>query len=161
MFKGGLAEAGAITTKLHTATHLLQAALRQVLGEHVGQKGSHITAERLRFDFSHPNKLTDEELKKVEGLINEKIEEKLPVSFSVMTLDEAIKKGAMHFFAEKYGKEVKVYKVGPLGKTGEPFSMEVCGGPHVTNTAELGGVRIIKQEKIGSGIIRIYAVLKK
>ena len=156
MFKGGLAEASAITTKLHTTTHLLQAALREVLGEHVGQKGSHITAERLRFDFSHSQKLTDEEVKKVEDLINKKIKEDLPVTFSTMTLPEAIKIGAMHFFAEKYGDEVKVYKIGE----GESvFSTEVCGGPHVARTGEIGDVRIIKQEKIGAGIIRIYMSL--
>jgi alanyl-tRNA synthetase len=152
MFKGGLAEASIITTKLHTATHLLHAALREVLGEHVGQKGSHITAERLRFDFSHPEKLNQVQLMKVENLINLKIKEKLPVSMVEMPLTEAIEKGAMHFFAEKYGEKVKVYSVGD-------FSREVCGGPHVDNTGEVGGVRIIKQEKIGSGIIRLYAEL--
>ncbi len=157
MFKGGLADSSEITTKLHTATHLLHAALRQVLGEHVGQKGSHITVERLRFDFSHPQKLTDEEIEKVEDLINLKIEEDLPVTFTTMSLSEAIKEGAMHFFAEKYGSEVKVYTVG--NSNGNWFSKEVCGGPHVTNTGVIGGVKIIKQEKIGSGIIRIYAAL--
>ena len=156
MFKGGLAEASVITTKLHTVTHLLQAALREILGEHVGQKGSHITSERLRFDFSHPQKLTNEEIKKVEDLINQKIKEDLPVSFTTMTLPEAIKIGAMHFFAEKYGKEVKVYKIGDQKP---PFSSEVCGGPHVNHTGEIKGVRIIKQEKIGAGILRIYAVI--
>ena len=159
MFKGGLAEAGEITTKLHTATHLLHAALRQVLGEHVGQKGSHITSERLRFDFSHPRKLTDEEIKKVEDLINLKIKEDLPVSFTEMPLKEAIALGAMHFFAEKYGEKVKVYTIGD--PKGAWFSKEVCGGPHVNHTGLIGSVNIIKQEKIGSGIIRIYASLGK
>lgn len=158
MFKGGLAEASEITTKLHTATHLLHAALRHVLGEHVGQKGSHITSERLRFDFSHPQKLTDEEIKKTEDLINLKIEEDLPVSFETMGLTRAIKEGAMHFFAEKYGSEVKVYTVG--NPKGTFFSKEICGGPHVSHTGQVGGVRIIKQEKIGSGIVRVYAILK-
>lgn len=157
MFKGGLAEASVVTTKLHTSTHLLQAALRQILGEHVGQKGSHITAERLRFDFSHPQKLTDEEVQKVEKLINEKIKEDLPVSFTTMNLKDAMKSGAMHFFAEKYGNEVKVYTVGD--PNGAWFSKEICGGPHVNHTGEIGGVKIIKQEKIGAGIIRIYAAL--
>ncbi len=164
MFKGGLSEASIVTTKLHTATHLLQAALREVLGEHVGQKGSHITAERLRFDFSHPQKLTDEEVGEVEDLMNKKIKEDLPVSFTTMSLSDAIKLGAMHFFAEKYGKEVKVYSIGPStreARSGSPFSREVCGGPHVTRTGEIGDVRIIKQEKIGAGIIRIYAALIK
>ncbi|MGA3291730.1 MAG: alanine--tRNA ligase [Candidatus Microgenomates bacterium] len=159
MFKGGLAEASEITTKLHTATHLLHAALRQVLGEHVGQKGSHVTSERLRFDFSHPQKLTDTEIKKVEDLVNLKINEDLLVSFVEMPLKEAITQGAMHFFAEKYGEKVKVYTIGD--PNGIWFSKEVCGGPHVTHTGGIGGVRIIKQEKIGSGIVRIYAVLKK
>ena len=153
MFKGGLTQASEVTTKLHTATHLLHAALRQTLGEHIGQKGSHITSERLRFDFSHPQKLTDDEIKKVENLINQKIKEDLLVTFIEMPLREAIALGAMHFFAEKYGEKVKVYTIGS-------FSREICGGPHVTHTGTIGSVRIIKQEKIGSGIIRIYALLE-
>jgi alanyl-tRNA synthetase len=155
IFKGGLeSKSDETITKLHTATHLLHAALRQILGEHVGQKGSHITSERLRFDFSHPQKLSEVEVKDVEDLINLKIKEDLPVTFSEMSLDEAIKLGAMHFFAEKYGDKVKVYSIGS-------FSREVCGGPHVTRTGVIGRVKIIKQEKIGSGIIRIYASLEK
>jgi alanyl-tRNA synthetase len=166
LFKGGLENKSDETiTKLHTTTHLLHAALRQVLGEHVGQKGSHITAERLRFDFSHPNKLTDEEIKKVEDMINEQIKKELPVTFKTESLSAAIAEGALHFFGEKYGKEVKVYTIGPKSgsKTSSepPFSREVCGGPHVENTREIGRVRINKQEKIGSGVIRIYAVLEK
>lgn len=157
IFKGGLAEAGEITTKLHTATHLLHAALRQVLGEHVGQKGSHITSARLRFDFSHPNKLTEEEIKKVEDVINEQIKKDQPVKLTEMDIKEAVAEGALHFFAEKYGDKVKVYTIGD--PKGDYFSKEVCGGPHVTRTGEVGHVRIIKQEKIGSGIIRVYAVL--
>lgn len=154
IFKGGLeSKSDSEITKLHTATHLLHAALRQVLGEHISQKGSHITHERLRFDFSHPNKLTDKEIKSVEVLISEKIKADLPVSFEEMTLPEAIEKGALHFFGEKYGEKVKVYSIGN-------FSREVCGGPHVSSTGELSGVRIIKQEKIGAGIIRIYAALR-
>lgn len=154
IFKGGLeSKSDETITKLHTATHLLHAALRQILGEHVSQKGSHITAERLRFDFSHPNKLTDKEIESVEELINQQIRADLPVSFEETTLPAAIKKGALHFFGEKYGEKVKVYSIGS-------FSREVCGGPHVTHTGEIGSVRIIKQEKIGSGIIRIYAALE-
>ncbi len=154
MFKGGLENKSDETiTRLHTATHLLHASLRRVLGEHVSQKGSHITAERLRFDFSHPNKLSDEEVKSVEDLINQKITEDLPVSFEEMPLNSAIKSGALHFFAEKYGEKVKVYSMGN-------FSKEICGGPHVTHTGVLGSVKIIKQEKIGSGIVRIYASVK-
>jgi alanyl-tRNA synthetase len=162
IFKGGLEnKSDEAITKLHTTTHLLHAALRQILGEHVGQKGSHITSERLRFDFSHPQKLTDDEIKKVEDLINLKIKEDLPVSFTEMPLTDAINLGAMHFFAEKYGDKVKVYTIGPLTGSGSPFSREICGGPHVTRTGVIGRVKIIKQEKIGSGIIRIYASLEK
>ncbi len=154
IFKGGLENKSDETiTKLHTATHLLHAALREILGEHVGQKGSHITNERLRFDFSYPEKLNQVQLDQVENLINEKINEDLPVTFSEMSLDEAIKSGALHFFAEKYGEKVKVYSIGS-------FSREICGGPHVTHTKDVGGVNIIKQEKIGAGIIRVYATLK-
>jgi alanyl-tRNA synthetase len=153
MFKGGLSEKGEDVTKLHTTTHLLHAALREILGEHVSQKGSHITAERLRFDFSHPAKLSGEELEKVENLINEKIDEDLPVSFEEMSLTEAIAKGALHFFGEKYGERVRVYTVGN-------FSKEVCGGPHVKKSSEIGRVKIIKQENIGSGVVRIYIAIK-
>jgi alanyl-tRNA synthetase len=149
MFKGGLADSGEQVTKYHTATHLLHAALRQILGNQVAQKGSNITAERLRFDFSYPAKLTDYELQKVEDLINMQIEKKLPVTFTTESLDDAIAEGALHFFAEKYGDQVKVYSIGN-------FSKEVCGGPHVSNTEEIGRVRIIKQEKVGSAILRIY-----
>lgn len=150
IFKGGLAEASVMTTKLHTVTHLLHAALREVLGEHVSQKGSHITAERLRFDFSHPNKLNQEEIGKVEDLINQKIKEDLPVTFKEMPRDKAMESGALHFFAEKYGEMVKVYAIGP-------FSREICGGPHVDRTGVIGSVKILKQEKIGAGVARIYA----
>lgn len=155
IFKGGLEnKSDSEITKLHTATHLLHASLREILGEHVSQKGSHITSERLRFDFSHPDKLTDVEVKKVEDLINKQIEKDLPVSFKNMSLANAIKEGALHFFAEKYGDEVKVYSIGD-------FSKEICGGPHVERTGEIGRVRIVKQEKIGAGIIRLYASLLK
>jgi len=158
MFKGGLVDASKDVTKLHTTTHLLHASLRKVLGDHVAQKGSNITAERLRFDFSHTQKLSDEEIKKVEDLVNEKVKEDLPVSFETKSLDEAIKEGALHFFAEKYGEKVKVYTVGD--PKGVWYSKEVCGGPHVTHTGEIGRVRIKKQEKIGSGLMRIYAVIE-
>lgn len=155
IFKGGLENKSDVTiTKLHTVTHLLHAALRQILGEHVSQKGSHITSKRLRFDFGHTGKLSDEEIKRVEDLINLQIEKELPVTFKTESLDAAIAEGALHFFGEKYGKDVKVYSVGN-------FSKEVCGGPHVENTNIIGRARIIKQEKIGSGIIRIYVSLKQ
>ncbi|HJX59179.1 hypothetical protein A2V61_03630 [Candidatus Woesebacteria bacterium RBG_19FT_COMBO_47_8] len=158
MFKGGLADASEEVTKLHTATHLVHAALRKVLGETVSQKGSNITAERLRFDFSHAEKLTDGQIKKVEGLINEVVDKDLPVTFETKTLDEAIKEGALHFFGERYGNEVKVYTIGD--PKGGWFSKEVCGGPHVEHTHLIGHVRIVKQEKVGSGIVRIYATNK-
>lgn len=158
IFKGGLENKSDIeVTKLHTTTHLLHASLRKILGEHVSQKGSHITAERLRFDFSHPEKLNQVQLDQVENLINEQIKKDLPVTFSEMSLKEAFASGALHFFAEKYGERVKVYTIGD--PKGDYFSKEICGGPHVTHTGEIGGVKIIKQEKIGSGIIRIYAAL--
>ncbi len=154
IFKGGLQDkSDKEVTKLHTATHLLHSALRRILGDHVSQKGSHITSERLRFDFSHEQKLTEDEVKRVEDLINEQIKRELDVTFSEMSLDEAIKSGALHFFGERYGERVKVYSVGD-------FSKEICGGPHVGNTKEIEHVKIIKQEKIGSGIIRVYAALE-
>jgi len=158
IFKGGLeSKSDETITKLHTATHLLHTALRQILGEHVEQKGSHITNERLRFDFSHPQKLSDEEIRKAEDLINLEIKEDLPVSFTETALKDAINAGALHFFAEKYGEKVKVYTIGD--PDGTWFSKEVCGGPHVTHTGAIGSVKIIKQEKIGAGIIRIYTTL--
>jgi alanyl-tRNA synthetase len=153
MFKGGLVDASEEVTKLHTATHLLHQALRQILGEHVSQKGSNITIERLRFDFSHPQKLSEEQIQKVEDLINQQIKKKLLVAFEITTLAQAKENGALAFFGEKYDDKVKVYRIGS-------FSCEVCGGPHVKNTAEIGHVKIIKQEKIGSGLMRIYATNK-
>lgn len=153
MFKGGLAENSENVVKLHTATHLLHAALRKVLGDHVSQKGSNITAERLRFDFSHTQKLSEEQVKEIEKIINFVIDKKYEVSCENKKISDAVKEGALHFFAEKYGEVVKVYTVNPT----DPFSKEVCGGPHVDNTGEIGHVRIIKQEKVGSGVIRIYA----
>jgi len=155
-FKGGLEDNSEETTKLHTATHLLHASLRKILGEEVSQKGSHITKDRLRFDFSYPEKLTDEQIESVFNLINKQIDEDLPVSFIETTTDEAIKMGALHFFAEKYGEKVKVYTIGHKDNY---FSREICGGPHVTNTKLLGHAKMIKQEKIGAGIIRIYVGL--
>lgn len=156
MFRGGLEDHSEETTKLHTATHMLHASLRKVLGDSVSQKGSHITAERLRFDFSYPEKLTDEQVEKVIGLINKNIDADLPVSFVETTPEEAIKKGALHFFAEKYGEKVKMYTI---GSDKDYFSREICGGPHITSTKLLGRARMIKQEKIGSGVIRIYVGL--
>mgnify|MGYP003681935025 CR=1 FL=1 len=119
------------------------------------QKGSNITAERLRFDFCHPQKLTEKELRKVEDLVNTQIEKDLPVSFKTRTLKEAKEEGSLAFFGEKYDQKVRVYTVGD--PKGEWFSKEVCGGPHITHTGELGRVRIFKQDKIGSGLMRLYA----
>jgi alanyl-tRNA synthetase len=165
-FKGGLAGEGVMETKYHTATHLLLASLQKVLGTDVEQRGSNITAERLRFDFSWPEKLTDDQRQQVEDLVNQKIEENLPVSFQEVTLDEAKKMGAHGIFDEKYGDKVKVYKIGPplpegFGEASEKvFSLEICGGPHVTNTGDLGEFKIKKEESSSSGIRRIKAVLE-
>ena len=160
-FAGGLADHSEIVTRYHTATHLLHAALRKVLGKHVQQKGSNITPERLRFDFSHPEKMTEEELKEVENLVNRKIEEDLPVRMEVMSLEEAKKQGALAFFAQKYGEKVKVYSIGdPSTGSGQAFSKEVCAGPHVKSTGELGRFKILKEESVGRGIRRIRAILK-
>jgi alanyl-tRNA synthetase len=153
LFKGGLADHSETTTRLHTATHLLHKSLQIVLGDHVKQKGSNITAERLRFDFSHPAKMTDEEIKKVEELVNDAIKRSLPVKMETMTLEEAQKAGSMALFAGKYGEQVKVYTIGD-------FSKEVCGGPHVKNTVELGRFKIKKEEASSAGVRRIRAVLE-
>jgi len=153
-FKGGLADHAEQTTRLHTASHLLQQALRQVLGEHVRQMGSNITSERLRFDFSHPDRLTDEQIAAVEDLVNRQIQADLPVRMNIMPLEQALAGGALAFFGEKYGEQVKVYTIGD-------FSKEVCGGPHVTHTAELGRFHIIKQEAVGRGVRRIRATLEE
>ena len=153
-FKGGLADHAAETTRLHTASHLLQAALRQVLGPEVHQMGSNITVDRLRFDFSHATRLTEEQLAEVERIVNQQIARDLPVTMEMMTLDQALEAGALAFFGEKYGQQVKVYTIGD-------FSKEVCGGPHVSHTGELGHFKISKQEAVGQGIRRIRAVLEK
>ncbi len=151
---GGIGKAPSYEAiKLHTATHLLHAALRKILGPHVKQMGSDITPERLRFDFSHPQKLTEEEIKKIEDLVNEKIKENLEVKKEEMTYEEAIKSGALSFFKEKYPQRVTVYTIGD-------FSKEICAGPHVKRTGELGHFKIVKEESAGAGIRRIKAVLK-
>jgi alanyl-tRNA synthetase len=152
-FKGGLAERNPQTTRLHTATHLLQAALRQVLGPHVEQRGSNITTERLRFDFSHAERLSAEQLATVEQLVNQQIARDLPVEWAEMSLDEARQRGALGLFEERYGATVKVYVIGDI-------SLEVCGGPHVPRIAELGRFRILKEEAIAAGVRRIKAVLE-
>ncbi len=156
-FKGGLADHSEETTKLHTAAHLLLAALRKVLGNHVVQKGSNITAERLRFDFSHPQKLTEEEKQKVEELVNKAIQDDLPVTFEEMTLEEAKERGAMGVFESRYGERVKVYKI---GESDNVFSYEICGGPHVERTGVLGHFKITKEKSSGAGVRRIKAILE-
>jgi alanyl-tRNA synthetase len=152
-FKGGLADSSKETRKLHTATHLLHRSLQLVLGDHVKQKGSNITPKRLRFDFSHPSKLTAEELKKIEDTVNEVINKDLPVDMETMSVEDARESGATALFSGKYGEQVKVYSVGD-------FSKEVCGGPHVEHTGELGHFRIKKEESSSAGVRRIRAVLE-
>jgi len=156
-FKGGLADAGDGTVRLHTAAHLLLESLRRVLGDHIYQKGSNINAERLRFDFSHSEKLTDEEKQKVENLVNEQIQKKLPVNCEEISLEEAKKIGAMGVFESKYGEKVKVYTIGEGDDT---FSVEICGGPHARNTSELRKFKIKKEQSSSAGVRRIKAVLE-
>lgn len=153
-FKGGLASTGEMETKYHTATHLLNAALKKVLGPHVHQKGSNITAERMRFDFSHPAKMTDEEKKQAEDLVNEYIKMAIPVEKLEMKKEEALKMGAEAMFIDKYGDIVSVYKIGDV-------SLELCGGPHVKNTSELGHFKIKKEEASSAGVRRIKAILEE
>lgn len=154
VFKGGLADHSDKTTALHSATHLLHRALKETLGEHVNQKGSNITPERLRFDFSHPDKMTPEQIKQVEGIVNKVIEADLPVTMEIMTLDEAKAAGATALFTQKYDEKLKVYSIGE-------FSKEVCGGPHVERTGGMGHFRILKEESSSAGVRRIKAVLEK
>lgn len=152
-FKGGLADQNEQTIKYHTATHLLHKALQIVLGEHAKQKGSNITTERLRFDFSHPEKMTKEQLKQVEDIVNEKIKEDLPVICEEMTVEEAKNAGATGLFENRYGDKVTVYTIGD-------FSKEICGGPHVKHTGELGTFKILKEESSSAGVRRIKAILE-
>lgn len=151
-FKGGLAEATDETAKLHTATHLLQAALRKVLDESVSQRGSNITAERLRFDFNFPRKVTPEEIKQVEALVQEAIDAHVDITCEEMTVPEARARGAIGLFGDKYGERVKVYTMGD-------YSCEICGGPHAANTGDLGTFKIKKEEASSAGVRRIKAVL--
>jgi len=160
MFKGGLADAGEKTTKYHTATHLLHQALKIVLGESVNQKGSNITSERLRFDFSWPEKMTKEQIEKVEQIVNGKIKENLPVAWQEMSLEEARLSGAIGLFGHKYETKVKVYTVGNIAKSEQVFSKEICMGPHIASTGELGYFKIIKEEAVSAGVHRIKAILE-
>ena len=153
-FKGGLADHSEMTTALHTATHLLHKALHIVLGDHVRQMGSNITAERLRFDFTHPEKMTDEQIARVEELVNDAIRRDLPVTMEVMPLEKAKDEGAYAFFGDKYDADVKVYTIGD-------FSKEVCGGPHVSRTGTMGHFKIQKEQSSSSGVRRIRAILEK
>jgi alanyl-tRNA synthetase len=157
LFKGGLADQSEATTKLHTATHLLYKALRVVLGDHVVQRGSNVTAERLRFDFSHPTKMTPEERQEVERIVNEAIDHDWPISFREVPTQEAFAEGALGAFGDKYGETVKVYTAG--NPAGEWYSKEICGGPHVERTGALHGFRIAKEESSSAGVRRIRAVL--
>lgn len=161
-FKGGLGGDGEIETKYHTATHLLHQALKIVLGDTVQQKGSNITPERLRFDFAYGEKMTDEQKKQVEDLINQKIKEALPVIREDISYEEAVSRGATGLFTDKYGDKVSVYIVGHgKNKSDEGvFSIEMCGGPHVNNTSELGTFKIAKEESVSTGVRRIKAVLE-
>ena len=151
-FKGGLADHSAQSARLHTATHLLHAALRKVLGDEVAQKGSNITAERLRFDFSFGRKMTKEEIAEVEQLVNEAIDAHAPIVCEEMTVPEAQAQGAIGLFTSKYGENVKVYTMGP-------YSKEICGGPHATNTGDLKSFKIQKEESSSAGVRRIKAVI--
>ena len=152
-FKGGLASTGEMETKYHTATHLLNDALKKVLGEHVHQRGSNITAERMRFDFTHDEKMTDEQKKQAEDLVNQYIKMAIPVERLEMPKEQAIKMGAECQFIERYPDIVTVYKIGDV-------SLEICGGPHVSNTSELGTFKIKKEESSSAGVRRIKAILE-
>ncbi|MDR2743481.1 MAG: alanine--tRNA ligase [Treponema sp.] len=157
-FKGGLVDHGEIATKYHTATHLLHKALRMVLGDHVAQKGSNITAERMRFDFSHSAPMTAEEIARVQDIVNDVIARNLPVTMEVMSLEAAIATGAIALFGEKYENQVKVYTVGTSSV--DFFSKEVCGGPHVEHTGTLGKFVIQKEQSSSAGVRRIRAALE-
>ena len=156
--KGGIAEQSDVATKYHTATHLLQQALVEVLGDQVAQKGSNINSERMRFDFTFERAMTKEEIQKAEDIVNQKIKEDLPVTMEVMTLDQAKAEGARALFANKYGEQVKVYTIGRDPKN-DWFSKEVCGGPHVQHTAQIGDFKIVKEQSSSAGVRRIKAVI--
>lgn len=157
-FKGGLAEHTETTTRYHTATHLMYKALRSVLGDHVMQRGSNITNERMRFDFSHHEKMTPEQIKQVEDMVNDVIKKDMLVSFKEMGKDDAFGIGALGAFGEKYPDTVKVYTVGD--PNGDYYSKEICGGPHVKKTGEIGKFRILKEESSSAGVRRIKAIIE-
>ena len=149
MFKGGLADHSEVTTKYHTVTHLLHQAMRDIVGEHVEQAGSNITAERLRFDFTHKSALTEKEILKIEKIINKKIQENLPVTHKETSYKEAINDGVLAFFKQKYPDRVTIYSIGE-------YSKELCGGPHVTSTGKIGKIKVDKQKALGQGLRRVY-----
>jgi len=157
LFKGGLADSSEISTKYHTTTHLLLATLRKILGDHIYQKGSNITPERLRFDYPSDTKLTPEQVKQVEDIVNEQIQKALPITYEELPKEEALKLVPYAAFSEKYGDIVKVYYIGDKS---QPYSIEICNGPHVSNTKELGKFRIAKQENVAAGVKRIKAILE-
>ena len=163
-FKGGLGGDSEMEVKYHTATHMLHQALKTVLGESVEQKGSNITSERLRFDFAYPQKMTDEEKKKVEDIVNNNIQKDLPMVREEVSFEEARARGAIGLFGDKYGDTVSIYYMGQDGasKRGDDglFSIEFCGGPHVDRTGVLGHFRISKEEAVSAGVRRIKAVLE-
>ncbi len=158
-FKGGLSDQSEINIMYHTATHLLNAALRKVLGDHIRQIGSNITSERLRFDFPNPVKLTQDQIGDVEKIVNDVVDRKVPVNCDIMPKEEAVKRGANYLQGEQYPDQVKVYFVG--SDLDSALSKEFCGGPHVSNTGDLSHIEIFKQDKIGEGKMRIYARFKK
>jgi alanyl-tRNA synthetase len=155
LFKGGLADQSEAATRLHTATHLLYKALRLVLGDHVIQRGSNITPERLRFDFSHPEQLVPEQLAEIEGIVNQNIAADWPVSWHEMSPEEALREGALGAIGDRYGATVKVYTMG--NPDGEWYSKEICGGPHVERTSQVGRFQILKEQSSSAGVRRIRA----
>jgi alanyl-tRNA synthetase len=155
-FQGGLADNSDITTAYHTTTHLLHAALRQVLGNHIQQKGSHINQDRLRFDFSHNSALTKEEIQQIQDLVNQWIEQDLPVQKKQMAKEEALQSGALAFFADRYPDQVDVYQIGEE----RLISRELCGGPHVSSTGEINKIEIFKEKSAAAGVRRIYVKVK-
>ena len=157
MFKGGLSDNSEMSIKYHTATHLLLAALRKTLGEHIYQKGSNITPNRLRLDFPNESKLTEEQIKEIEDMINDVIQKGLPITYEETSKEDALKLVSFAAFQEKYGDTVKIYYI---GEKDDPFSIEICNGPHVSNTSVLGRFKIVQQENIGAGIKRIKAILE-
>jgi alanyl-tRNA synthetase len=157
VFKGGLGDQGEMAVKYHTATHLMHQALRMILGEQIAQKGSNITAERLRFDFSHDSPMTADEIKKTEDIVNEQIKKDFPILVETMGIEEAKAAGAIALFGEKYESQVKVYTIG--NSSTDFFTKEVCGGPHTERTGGLGTFKIQKEQSSSAGVRRIRAVL--